>query len=138
MIRGDGTFVVDRHSERINDTSDETIADGNAHDSAGAFDFVAFLDLGEFAEEDDSDLIFFEVHGDAGYVVRKAEELSGHNFVEAVDAGNAVAKGDDGADFVDRNFRFVVLDLLAELLGYFVCFDLGHKFSCQLSVFSSQ
>jgi hypothetical protein len=46
--------------------------------------------------------------------VGEAEELSGHDFVEAIDAGDAVAEGDDGANFVDRDFRFVVLDLLAD------------------------
>ena len=61
-----------------------------------------------------ADLIFLEVHGDSGHVVREAEELSSHDFVEAVDTGDAVAEGDDGADFVDRDLRFVVLDLLAD------------------------
>jgi hypothetical protein len=46
--------------------------------------------------------------------VGKAEKLSGHDLVEAVDAGDAVAEGDDRADFVDRNLRFVVLDLFAD------------------------
>ena len=59
----------------------------------------------------------------------KTQELSGHDFVEAIDAGDSVAEGNDGADFVDRDFRFVVIDLLADELGYFVCFDLCHKVS---------
>jgi len=63
------------------------------------------------AEEDDADLIFFEVHGDAGEAVREGEQFAGHDLIEAVNAGDAVAEGDDGADFVDlrfwiRNLRF--------------------------------
>ncbi len=98
----------------IDYASDEGVAYGDAHDAAGAFDFVSLFDLGVFAEDDDADLIFFEVHGDAGHAVRKAKHLSSHYFVEAVDTGDAIAEGNNGANFVDRNFRFVVLDLLAD------------------------
>ena len=90
------------------------VADGHAHDAPGALDLVAFLDLGVLAEQHDADLVFFQVHGDAGDVVREGEQFSGHDLVQAIDAGNTVAQGDDGADFVDRNLRFVVLDLLPD------------------------
>ena len=46
--------------------------------------------------------------------MREAEQLAGHDLVEAVDTGDSVAEGNDGADFVDRDFRFVVLDLFAD------------------------
>jgi hypothetical protein len=46
-----------------------------------------------------------------------------------MDAGNTVPEGDDGADFVDRDLGFVILDLLADQLSDLVCFDLGHKIS---------
>jgi len=36
------------------------------------------------------DLILFEVHGDAGHVVRELEHFAGHDLLEAVEAGNAV------------------------------------------------
>ena len=48
----------------------------------------------------DADLVFFQVHGDAGHAVRELEQFAGHDLVEAIDAGNAVAQGDDRADFV--------------------------------------
>ncbi len=78
--------------ERIHDAANDGVADGHAHDAAGALDLVAFFNLGVFAEEHDADLVFFQVHGDAGDAVRKAEKFPGHDFVEAVDAGNTVAK----------------------------------------------
>ena len=65
----------------------------------------------------DADLVFFQVHGDAGNVVRELEQFAGHDFVEAVDAGDTVAQRDDRADFVDRDLGFVVLDLLADQLA---------------------
>ena len=114
FVGGDGPLVVDGLAQRVHDAADQGIAHGHAHDAAGALDFVAFLDLGVFAEDHHADLIFFQVHGDAGDAVREAEQLAGHDLVEAVDAGDAVAQRDDGAHFVDRDLGFVVLDLLAD------------------------
>ena len=53
------------------------------------------------AEEHDADVVFLEVQREAGDVVRELDELAGHDLFQAVDAGDAVADGDDGADFGD-------------------------------------
>ena len=55
------------------------------------------------------------------------KQFAGHDLVEAVDAGDAVADGHDRADFVDGDLRFVVVDLLPQQLCDLVCFDLRHK-----------
>jgi hypothetical protein len=57
----------------------------------------------------------------------EGKQLSGHNFVEAVDASNAVTQGDDRAYFIHRNLGFVVLDLLPDQLRDLVCSDLCHR-----------
>jgi hypothetical protein len=56
-----------------------------------------------------------------------------------VDAGDAVAKGNDAADFVDSDFGFVPFDLVANQFGDFVCFDLCHinQFSARADCFSA-
>src|SRR5437764_1459918 len=63
-------------------------------------------------------------------------------IIESMDTRDAVTERDDRADFVDRNLRLVVLDLLANYLCDLVCFDSSHKFlfasSFQLSAFSVQ
>src|SRR3954447_13212101 len=97
----DRTFAVDGNAERIDDTADQRRTDRNGHDLAGALDLVAFLDLGGLAEEHDADVVFLEVEGQTGDVVRELHELTSHDAVEAVDAGDAVSDGDDGADFRD-------------------------------------
>ena len=56
----------------------------------------------------------------------KAEQLAGHDLVEAVEAGNAVAERGDGPDLVDLDLRVVVRDLLAKKLRNLVCLDLSH------------
>ena len=95
---------------------------------AGALDGVAFLELGVVAEEHGADLVFVEVHGEAGDVVGELDELAGHDLVEAVDACDTVAERDDGADLVDLDRLVVVLNLLAKQLCYLICVDLCHVF----------
>ncbi len=119
-------LVVDGCPERVEHAADELLADGHGHDLAGALDLVAFLELAEVAEDDGADLGLVEVHGEAGDAVRELDELAGHDLVEAVDAGDAVAERDDGADLVDLDALLVVLDLLAEKLCDFVCLYLCH------------
>ncbi len=112
--------------KRVDDAADERFADGNVHDAAGALDLVAFADLGVIAEQNDADLVLFEVHGEAGDAVRELDELAGHALVEAVDARDAVAERDDGADLVDLDALLVVFNLAAQQLGNFVCLNLCH------------
>ena len=95
---------------------------------AGALDLVAFLDLGVVAEQHGADLVFVEVHGEAGDAVGKLDQLAGHDLVEAVHARDTVAEGDDGADLVDLDALLVVLNLLAKQFGYLIRLDLCHVF----------
>jgi hypothetical protein len=46
--------------------------------------------------------------------VRELEQFAGHDLLEAMHAGNAIAERDDGPDFIDSDLGFVVLDLLPD------------------------
>ena len=46
--------------------------------------------------------------------MREAEQLTGHDLIQAVQAGNAVAQRGNGADFVHLDLGVVVRDLLAK------------------------
>ena len=129
LVGRDRALVVDGLAQRVHHAADHGFAHRHAHDAAGALDLVAFLDFGVFAQQHRADLVFFQVHGDAGHVVRELEQFAGHDFVQAMDAGDAVAQGDDRADFVHGDLGFVVLDLLPDQLCDLVCFDLCHKVS---------
>ena len=104
---------------------------------AGALDLVAFLDLGGFTEQHGADLILFEVHGQARNAVGEGEQFASHDLVQAMNAGDAVANGDHGSNFIDGDLAFVVLDLLTNELGNLVCFNLGH-FCSQLPAASDR
>ena len=130
---GDRALAVERLAQRIHHAADQRFAHGHGHDRVRALDGVAFLQFGRFAEQHRADLVFFQVQRDAEDVVREREHFAGHDLFQAVNARDAVADADDRADFVDRNGLLVVLDLLAQNLADFVCFDVRHACSCIFS-----
>ena len=94
---------------------------------AGAAHFFAFLDVLIFAQQHRADLIFFEVHGDAGNAVAELNQFAGHDLFEAMDTRDAVADRNDRADFADVDGAFVILDLVPENACNLVCPNLSHK-----------
>jgi hypothetical protein len=68
----DGALVVDGLAERVDHAADQRLADGHGHDLAGALDLVAFFELAVVAEEHRADLVFIQVHGEAGDAVRES------------------------------------------------------------------
>src|SRR5208337_1764912 len=127
LVGGDRSFVVDGLAERVDHAADHGVAHRHAHDVPGALDLVAFLDFGVLAEQHHAYLVFLQVHGETGYAVRELQQLAGHNLVESINARDAIAQRDDRARLVDGDLGFVILDLRADQLRDFVCFDLCHK-----------
>src|SRR5438270_12807939 len=138
LVATNGPLVVDGLAKRVDHATDHGVTDRHAHDSSGTLDLVPFADLGVVAQEHDANLVLFQVHGDTRHVVRKSEQLSSHDLVQAMHAGNAVTETDHGTHFIHGDLGFVILDLLADEFSNFVCFDLRHMFSSYVLVFSSQ
>ena len=99
--RLDRRAAVERVAERVDDAADQGLADGDRHDVAGAADGVALVDLLPLAEEHGGDVVLLEVQREAGDAVVELEHLERDAALEAVDAGDAVADLDDGADLFD-------------------------------------
>ncbi len=97
----DRALAVDRVAERVDDAAEQALADRNVDDRAGALDGRAFLDLGVRAEDHDADVVGLEVERHALDAVVELDHLAGLDVVEAVDAGDAVADRQHGADFGD-------------------------------------
>ena len=73
-------------------------ADRDAHHLAGAAHRLALLDLLPLAEERDADVVLLEVERDADDAVLELEPLERDAVLEPVDARDAVADLQDGAD----------------------------------------
>src|ERR1017187_3650421 len=120
-------FDVDGDAESVDHAAEEGFAHRDAHDALGAADLIALLNFGEIAEQHGAHLIFFQVHGDAGDVVRELDQLARHDLFEAVNSGDAVADGDHRAHLGDVDGALVVFDFLAQNTGYFVRSNLSHS-----------
>ena len=93
----DGALAVDGLAEGVDDAAERALADGNVHDGAGALDRVAFEDVAIVTEDDDADVVLLKVEGHAAETAGEVDHLAGLHVVEAVDAGDTVPDGDDGA-----------------------------------------
>ena len=58
--------------------------------------------------------------------MRKRQHFAGHRFFQAVNAGDAIAHGNDGPDFLHGDSLFVVGDLRLQYLRDFIRFDRSH------------
>ena len=101
-------------AERVDDAAEERVADGHLDDAAGGADFVAFFDVVVVAEDDDADGLLFEVEREAHDAVRELDQLGRMHVRQAVDAGDAVAGLDDGADVDALHVGAELLDLLLD------------------------
>src|SRR5665811_1490485 len=86
----DWALVVDRTAQRVHNTADECLADGNTHDLAGPLDQVALRDQGVRTHEHGSYIIFFKIQRQADHVVGKLEHLGGHAVLQTMDAGDTI------------------------------------------------
>ncbi len=102
---------------------------GTSQQAAGGLDGIAFLDVEVVAEDDGADGIFFKVEDLAHGAVLEFEQFAGHGVAQAVDAGDAVADFDDGADFVDLELLLEAGDFAFEDAGDFRDIDCHFKIS---------
>ena len=79
----------------------------------------AFGDVRVRAEDHDADVVGLEVEGHALGAVVELDHLAGLDVVEAVDAGDAVADRQHGADFGDLGVGVEIRDLVADDAGDF-------------------
>ncbi len=115
----DRALAVDRVAERVDDAAEQALADRHVDDRAGALDRLAFLDLAVGAENDDADVVAFEVQRHAARAVLEFDHLAGLDLVEAIGAGDAVADGQHLADLGDFRLGAEIGDLGLENGGNF-------------------
>src|SRR6185295_8854209 len=119
-LRGvDRALAVDRVAEAVDDPAEQALADRHVDDRLGAADGVALADRRVGAEDDDADIVSLEVQRHALDAAVKLDHLARLDVVEAVDAGDAVADAEHGADFADLRVGAEAGDLLLDDLGNF-------------------
>src|SRR5215510_1790232 len=113
LFSSNGPLIVDGLAQRIYYAPDQSRSRRHGHNVPGALDFIAFLHFRVIAEQHRAHLVFFQVHGDAGNTMAEVEQLAGHDFVQTVEAGDAVPERDNRSHFVHRDLGLVILNLFA-------------------------
>ncbi len=111
---GDRTFAIHRLTKRVHHAADHGFTGRHRHDFSCALYLAAFFDLRVITQQHRANLIFFQVHRQSRHAVPELEQFAGHDFVQAMNAGDSVAEGDDRPNFVHRNAGLVVFNLLAD------------------------
>ncbi len=70
-----------------------------------------------FLQQHDSDLLFFEVHGDAIRIMGKHDQFAVAAVLQAIDIGNAIADPLDLADFINRRINGDIRQCFAEAVN---------------------
>ncbi len=118
----DGSLTVDRLSNGRNNAAQNRFAHRNLSNSAGSFNRIAFLDVGILAHDGDTDIILFKVERKAENAAWKFHKLHGHDFLQAVYAGDSISNRQDDAGFTQLDLLVIILDLLFNYLAYFFSF----------------
>src|SRR5947209_13826048 len=89
--RFDRTLGVNRVAERVDDAAEHFLADRHVDNGAGALDRLAFLDVAVGTENDDADIVAFEIDRHAAHERLELDQLTGLHIVYADEASNANA-----------------------------------------------
>ena len=101
----DGPLAVEGITQGIDHPPDKGLAHRHLGDTPRAAHLVPLLDGGIIAHDNSGDAIFFQVQGNAHDVIGKLQQLVIFSRRQPVNAGDAVANLDDGAD-IDHLNRF--------------------------------
>jgi hypothetical protein len=134
FCRDDRALAVDRVAERVDDAAEQAGADRHVDDRAGALDGVAFLDVAVGAEDDDADIVGFEVERHAADAAGELDHFAGLDIVEAIDAGDAVTDGENLTYLGNFGFLDEILDLVLENCGNFRGADVHQPTSLSASL----
>src|SRR5207248_2963037 len=129
LLRLDRAATVERIAERVDDAAQQRLTDGHAGDAAGAPYRLALVDELPLAEERSADVVLLEVEREPDDAVLELEHLHRDRVLEPVDAGDAVADLQDGADLGEIGLDVVLLDPLPQ--------DRRDLFRTQLQVVSA-
>ena len=87
----DRSLAVDWIAERVNDAAEQAFANRHFDDRARALDGLPFLDFAIAAENNDADIVTFEIERHAAHAALEFDHLAGLDIVEPIDARDAVA-----------------------------------------------
>ena len=111
LFGNNGTFAIDRLSECIDNTTDQSLANRYFYNFSGRFDNISFFDLSIRAQNDHTDIVFLQIERHAVDAAVKFEQLALHAVAQTIDSGNAVTDLQYGTIIQNLKFTMIMLDL---------------------------
>ena len=107
-------LAVDRVAQTVNNAAQKLVANRNVHDGLGALDRVAFFDRPVITEDDNTNVVNFQVQRHAANSTREFDHFTGLDCVQTVNAGDTVADAQHATDLGYFGVLAEVFDLVLE------------------------
>ena len=131
-LRGQRLATVDGVTDCVDHAAKKFVANRNLNDSTGPLDRVALANGAVCPEKRDTNVVFLEVEhhaaNDFALSPSQLDKLTGHRASETVDAGDAIASGENRASLRDFDALVVVLNLLANDVANLFSSDVHRAF----------
>src|SRR5262249_46608963 len=98
LVLGDRALAVDRDAQRVDDTSEQRVADDDGENASGRGDELAFFDLVGLAEHDGADRVLFEVQRETERAAFELEQFVDSCVRKPRDACDAVTDFEHATD----------------------------------------
>lgn len=117
LVGLDRPLAVDRAAQRVHHAPDEAVADRDGRDAARAAHFVALVDPGVLAHDDDADVVHFEVERHSQDAILKLDKLLSAHALQPDDARDPIPHLDDGPHIDGAALALKACDLLQQTPG---------------------
>lgn len=93
----DGSSTIDGVSEGVEYTSQHFFSDGNVHNSSSSSYYITFLNFSIVSEDDDTDIVGFQVEGHTSDTRGELHHFSGLHLLETENTGDTIPDRNDGS-----------------------------------------
>lgn len=110
----EGTETVDRVTEGVQDSSAHSITNGDIDDGTSSLDDITFLNISIVTQNDDTDVVSFQVKGHTSNTGLKFNHFTGLDLSQTKDSCNTITNGNNGTVFSDVVLLGDTLNLFSE------------------------
>jgi len=97
----DGAETINGVTESIEDSSQHFLTNGDINDSTSSLDDITFLDFSIVTQDDDTNVIGFQVQGHTSDTRGELDHFTGLDLGETEDSGNTITDGNNGTELLN-------------------------------------
>lgn len=110
----EGTETVDGVTEGVQDSTAHSITNGDIDDGTSSLDDITFLNISIVTQNDDTDVVSFQVKGHTSNTGLKFNHFTGLDLSQTKDSCNTITNGNNGTVFSDVVLLGDTLNLFSE------------------------